>query len=651
MRKFTVIIMMLVFCGWAVAQTPIFEDNFDYPAGTNLTDYDWTAHSGGGNNPIQVVSPGLSYSGYPLAGIGNAAAMPRVSGSAEDVSRQFPAQTTDSVYAAFMVEVTDLTEGLEYFFHLGATNISGANFRGRVFVVGDTATNTVSFGVSKSSSSSDVVLTPAVYQPNTVYLVVMKYKFNPGTTSDDEVSLWVNPDISGTEPAPDITQTDTGNDASELGSVALRQDSDASGLIIDGIRVATSWEALRAPAGASPPVISDVLYEPFPANQPITVTAVATAGGGLPDSVFLYYYTDLNLATLDSVQMQPSGGDLYSATIPGLPNATSLTYEITAWASGMEVSSPQYQVITGVPDLLLFHSMQDSNGVPLYIDHLARLRGVVNVASGVFTDQRYDFFIQDGTGGINVFSFDPPTPQYNEGDSLELVGEIGQFNGKVEILNWDATVISTGNPVNAVDVDIADLSELYEGRLITIDNVMPAAGSGPWYSNPPDTSFNFIITDGTGDLLLRVEGATNIGGNPEPGWPVRVSGIYSQYDFSTPYTSGYQLLPRRYSDFQEAGTTITQDILQSWNLLGLPVEVQDAYYKNLYPNAIDGTLFSWDGSYQQVDTLQMGEGYWLRFPAPETVQVSGTAVNSVTLDLIPVWNLISGPTCKVAASD
>ncbi|MFZ0390158.1 MAG: FlgD immunoglobulin-like domain containing protein, partial [Calditrichia bacterium] len=42
---------------------------------------------------------------------------------------------------------------------------------------------------------------------------------------------------------------------------------------------------------------------------------------------------------------------------------------------------------------------------------------------------------------------------------------------------------------------------------------------------------------------------------------------------------------------------------------------------------------------------------WLRFPAPETVQVSGTAVNSVTLDLIPVWNLISGPTCKVAASD
>lgn len=92
---------------------------------------------------------------------------------------------------------------------------------------------------SKTVSAS-VVYTPFDYSLNTTYLVVVKYTFNSTTTTDDEVKLWINPVLNGTEPAADLTQTDTGIDALSLGMFALRQGSTTSAatLTLGGIRVA-----------------------------------------------------------------------------------------------------------------------------------------------------------------------------------------------------------------------------------------------------------------------------------------------------------------------------------------------------------------------------------------------------------------------------
>jgi len=52
---------------------------------------------------------------------------------------------------------------------------------------------------------------------------------------------------------------------------------------------------------------------------------------------------------------------------------------------------------------------------------------------------------------------------------------------------------------------------------------------------------------------MRIDGDTEIDGSPEPIWPVNVTGVGGQYDISAPYDSGYQLLPRFISDFEETG--------------------------------------------------------------------------------------------------
>ncbi|GAB4368277.1 MAG: hypothetical protein Kow0042_09360 [Calditrichia bacterium] len=92
-------------------------------------------------------------------------------------------------------------------------------------------------------------------------------------------------------------------------------------------------------------------------------------------------------------------------------------------------------------------------------------------------------------------------------------------------------------------------------------------------------------------------------------------------------------------------------IAGGWNLIGLPLEVVDRYYLHLFPNAIPNTLFGWNGAYYSTDSLYFGNGYWLRFPAPESVTIFGTIVNSLTLDLLAGWNMISGPSCDIALSD
>lgn len=89
-------------------------------------------------------------------------------------------------------------------------------------------------------------------------------------------------------------------------------------------------------------------------------------------------------------------------------------------------------------------------------------------------------------------------------------------------------------------------------------------------------------------------------------------------------------------------TTFVQSVIPGWNLMGLPLDTPDKNYQAVYPNAISGTLFGWDGIYTNEDTMKLGKGYWLRFPASEVVTVQGAPISSLNIDMIGGWNIISG---------
>ena len=86
---------------------------------------------------------------------------------------------------------------------------------------------------------------------------------------------------------------------------------------------------------------------------------------------------------------------------------------------------------------------------------------------------------------------------------------------------------------------------------------------------------------------------------------------------------------------------------EGWNLVGLPYEVSNRYYLYVYPDAVENTLYSFDGSYQYEDSLDIGAGYWLRFATESTISVQGFLLDSLAMNLESGWHLISGPSCNL----
>jgi len=302
------------------APSSLFVENFDYPATTALTTVGWAAHSVGGTNPITATSPGLTLAGYPGSGVGNAASMTT---SGEDLNRTFQSVSTGSVYAAFLVNVseasTDPAGG--YFFHLGPSPI-GTTFRGRVFAKKD-AGNNLAFGISKAATAAaDIAYTGFTFSLNTTYLIVVKYTVVDGATNDT-VSMIVSTTFPGAEPAATVTATDIATQSDIIpATVALRQGAVATSptVRVDGIRVATSWAEIST---APPGVVVD-----FDGNGRSDFAVVRNTGGG-PTGQITWFINANGLGTTSAFAWG-SAGDFFVPVDYDGDNKT----DIAIWRSG-----------------------------------------------------------------------------------------------------------------------------------------------------------------------------------------------------------------------------------------------------------------------------------------------------------------------------
>ncbi len=238
-----VMTLVLTFLFFTATAQVILEENFSYPAGDLLTAHGWTAHNGGGTQPITVNNGGLIFTGYPSSGIGNAAL---ADNNGEDDHKTFAVQSLGTVYMGAMVNVVNTAAG--YFLHLGPDPIS-TTFRGRIFM---DATN--HFGLSVGSGA--VTYSTATYTPGTTYLLILKYEIVAGT-NNDIVSLYIiDGAIPATEPStPSVGPlTDPGQSDINPGSVAIRQFNSSQNVIVDGIRVGLSWGDIVSSSVAAPTI-------------------------------------------------------------------------------------------------------------------------------------------------------------------------------------------------------------------------------------------------------------------------------------------------------------------------------------------------------------------------------------------------------------
>lgn len=321
---------MVLLAGAMVAgQTPLVEEHFDYAEGTlinTLIDQNWYVHSGEGDNPVQVTSPGLEFSKYIGSGVGLAVGL---NNNGEDVNKRFDPQTEEgAVYAAFLVRASasvapgeDGANPRPYFFHFYDPENNTAH-RARTFIAPGTQAGKMNVGLSFNANAAQAQMGTDLNFDET-YLFVAKYSIVAGDTND-YVSLYVFPEGTDfvTEPGEPtlgpISKTTTQTDITPTG-IALRQFNEDQRITVDGIVVRREWDF----------AIDNTSTENFPGNpqmslypNPVTSGTVTLSGfDGFEKHVEVFSVTGAKVLDMttgaNEINVGTLSGGLYYVKIKG----------------------------------------------------------------------------------------------------------------------------------------------------------------------------------------------------------------------------------------------------------------------------------------------------------------------------------------------
>lgn len=199
---------------------------------------------------------------------------------------------------------------------------------------------------------------------------------------------------------------------------------------------------------------------------------------------------------------------------------------------------------------------QDENGYP------TNLNGFYVIEGYVTTTNQFGLAgpasIQDETGGMAIYdalNFNWANIQI--GDYVRVYGWMGFYAGLTEFVDSptgtpdpQVYVIGASAPVTPQIITVSQFGEAYESELVKLENCT-FLSSGSFI--PGSSGANYWVLCNGDSAQIRIDESTNIGGQPIPTGTVSIVGIFSQYDNTSPYTSGYQILPRFYSDIITTG--------------------------------------------------------------------------------------------------
>ena len=95
--------------------------------------------------------------------------------------------------------------------------------------------------------------------------------------------------------------------------------------------------------------------------------------------------------------------------------------------------------------------------------------------------------------------------------------------------------------------------------------------------------------------------------------------------------------------------TMTISLNDQWNMISLPLLVDDPGISSLFPTAISAA-FDYSSGYNSRDSLAHGKGYWMKFSSAQNVPLIGTPMTRDTIDVNAGWNMIGSVFTKIPVS-
>ena len=192
----------------------------------------------------------------------------------------------------------------------------------------------------------------------------------------------------------------------------------------------------------------------------------------------------------------------------------------------------------------------DYKGYSPMLGEIVTVIGFITVPQGTFQPQYNSIYIQGLDGcGVNVFSYDPPSPNPGLGDLVRVTGEVEEYvsgtagattelymaGPSAEVLlssfypDLEPFVLKTG------EIGIED----NEGKLIATEGAIVSANE-----------FGFYVNDGSGGIQVYQNYTDMDYTKFHVGMYVKLRGLILQYDRTLPFLAGYELVPRWLSDIE-----------------------------------------------------------------------------------------------------
>ncbi len=371
--------------------------------------------------------------------------------------------------------------------------------------------------------------------------------------------------------------------------------------------------------GDFPPIVKNVrrdIYYPTSENSPV-ISCDAWDDGGI-ENVSCYIDYKVDGVEQEPIEMERNG-NTFTGNIPAEDNSKLVLYRIKAIDGGGNITYSDWDgYYSGVTQIGKIHKI-DEDGMPYGVNCAINVKGTVTVGTDTFSKYYNMVFLEDNTGGIEMFCKDNSL-KLNVGDEIEITGEVTNYAGITEIYvssKDDITTISSGNEVNPEVDFISEIGEDKEGKLVRIRDVWAVGGDIPSSGNG-----NLTVTDVNGDTLtVRINKYTNIPGMDVPPDPFDLVGVVTQYDSICPYLSGYQITPRSREDFIDNASPIAFITKPEGNETIIQGDAVDfdcyAYDGDGY---ITGYLWDFDGGASN-STLKNPSGIVFNYPGTYDVKL------------------------------
>ncbi|MBM3308369.1 MAG: hypothetical protein FJY74_08585 [Candidatus Eisenbacteria bacterium] len=190
------------------------------------------------------------------------------------------------------------------------------------------------------------------------------------------------------------------------------------------------------------------------------------------------------------------------------------------------------------------------------VGQLVTVRGQITVPPGIFQPQYSSMYVQQGDCGVNVFCYTPLGSVLALGDSVQVTGVVEEYvspgsgAGATTEIFCDSVdrivLLSTGHPEPQPTLLYIDeiARESSEGRFVRTYGIV--------LEN--DLNNTMYLGDNTGYVQVFRNFNDNITFAPyRSGDTLTVTGVVLQYDRTSPYFDGYELVPRYQSDIVEGG--------------------------------------------------------------------------------------------------